>query len=62
MLFCDDDISCHFERSEKSKEFKIRFVFGYFACAQYDKIYDTKSVWYGKTSQYDKFISMTNKP
>ena len=28
---------CHFERSEKSKEFKIRFVFGYFANAQYDK-------------------------
>ena len=28
---------CHFERSEKSKEFKIRFIFGYFACAQYDK-------------------------
>ena len=28
---------CHFERSEKSKEFKIRFVYGYFACAQYDK-------------------------
>ena len=23
--------------------------------AQYDKIYDTKSVWYDKTSQYDKF-------
>ena len=22
--------------------------------AQYDKIYDTKSVWYDKTSQYDK--------
>ena len=39
---------CHFERSEKSKEFKIRFVFGYFACAQYDKIYDAKSVWYDK--------------
>ena len=45
MLFCDDDISCHFERSEKSKEFKIRFVFGYFACAQYDKAhqYDKKT-------------------
>ena len=28
---------CHFERSEKSKEFKIRFVYGYFANAQYDK-------------------------
>ena len=32
--FCS---SCHFERSEKSKEFKIRFIYGYFACAQYDK-------------------------
>ena len=48
---------CHFERSDptgckaqaaakKSKEFKIRFVFGYFANAQYDKIYGIKSVWY----------------
>ena len=24
-------------------------------CIQYDKIYDTKSFWYDKTSQYDKF-------
>ena len=31
---------CHFEplqKGEKSKEFKIRFVYGYFAYAQYDK-------------------------
>ena len=38
----------HFERSEKSKEFKICFIYGYFANAQYDKIYDAKSVWYDK--------------
>ena len=44
----NDGLSCHFERSEKSKEFKIRFVYGYFANAQYDKIYDAKSVWYDK--------------
>ena len=46
--FCENGGFCHFERSEKSKEFKICFIYGYFACAQYDKIYDTKSVWYDK--------------
>ena len=62
---------CHFEplqkgdptgckaqaAAKKSKEFKIRFVFGYFANAQYDKAYQhyTKSVWYDKTNRYDKF-------
>ena len=34
---------CHFECSEKSKEFKIHFVYGYFANAQYDK--KECSVW-----------------
>ena len=34
--FRKDGGFCHFERSEKSKEFKIRFVYGYFANAQYD--------------------------
>ena len=37
LSFDKDGAFCHFERSEKSKEFKIRFVFGYFACVQYDK-------------------------
>ena len=37
LLFHNDSGFCHFERSEKSKEFKIRFVYGYFANAQYDK-------------------------
>ncbi len=66
LLFHNDGGFCHFERSDptgckaqaaakKSKEFKIRFVFGYFACAQYDKIYDTKSVRYDKTNRYDNF-------
>ena len=66
LLFHNDGGFCHFERSDptgckaqaaakKSKEFKIRFVFGYFAIAQYDKIYDTKSVRYDKTNRYDNF-------
>ena len=50
---------CHFEplqKGEKSTQIKRKLaIFGYFACAQYDKIYDTKSVWYGKTNRYDKF-------
>ncbi len=28
--------------------------------AQYDKIYDTKSVWYDKIYKYDRQVSMTN--
>ena len=47
---------CHFECSEKSTQIKRKLaIFGYFANAQYDKISDTKSVWYGKTNRYDKF-------
>ncbi len=43
---------CHFElsiESEKSKEFNTHFKFmDTSPKAQYDKIYDTKSVWYDK--------------
>ena len=60
---------CHFERSDptgckaqaaakKSTKIKRKLaIFGYFACAQYDKVYQyyAKSVWYGKTNQYDEF-------
>ena len=39
---------CHFEplqKGEKSTQIKRQLaIFGYFACTQYDKIYDTKSV------------------
>ena len=42
--------------AKKSTKIKRKLaIFGYFACAQYDKIYDTKSVWYDKTNRYDKF-------
>ena len=42
--------------AKKSTQIKRKLtIFGYFACAQYDKISDTKSVWYGKTNRYDKF-------
>ena len=65
--FENDGGFCHFERSDptgckaqaaakKSTKIKRKLtIFGYFACAQYDKIYDTKSVWYDKTNRYDKF-------
>ena len=36
---------CHFERSEKSKEFKIRFVYGYFADAQYELFVSNIDIW-----------------
>ena len=51
---------CHFERSDptgckaqaaakKSTQIKRKLaIYGYFAIAQYDKIYDAKSVWYDK--------------
>ena len=36
-------------QQKKSTKIKRKFaILGYFACAQYDKIYDTKSVWYDK--------------
>ena len=47
---------CHFERGEKSKEFKIRFVYGYFANAQYDSKAKIQ-IFYSKFKAFHKFNS-----
>ena len=59
-LVRNDGSFCHFEPFAKRRKIYIQYsilrvLCGYFAIAQYDKIYDTKSVRYDKTNRYDNF-------
>ena len=61
---CFFDVACKAQPQQKIHTLNENLHFKFVDTspkAQYDKIYDTKSVWYDKTSQYDNFISMTRK-